>query len=121
LQEHDYEKFYENEIAMRKQFFYPPYSRLIRLTLKHKLKETVHDAAELLGNSLKKYFQNLVGPAAPVINRVRSMYLMEILIKLSKNAGHIQIQKKVISNYIDLLKADKRFRSVVVIPDVDPV
>ena len=121
LQEHDYEKFYENEIAMRKQFFYPPYSRLIRLTLKHKLKETVHDAAELLGNSLKKHFQNLAGPAAPVVNRVRSMYLMEILIKLAKDAGHIQDQKKVINNYINLLKADKRFRSVVVIPDVDPV
>jgi primosomal protein N' (replication factor Y) (superfamily II helicase) len=121
LQEHDYEKFYENEIAMRKQFFYPPYSRLIRLTLKHKLKETVYDAAEVLGNSLKKHFENLVGPAAPLINRVRSMYLMEILIKLSKDAGHIQDQKKVINNYINLLKADKRFRSVVIIPDVDPV
>ena len=121
LQEHDYEKFYENEIAMRKQFFYPPYSRLIRLTLKHKLKETVHDASELLGNSLKKHFQNLVGPAAPVVSRIRSMYLMEILIKLTKDAGHIQDQKKVINNYINLLKADKRFRSVVIIPDVDPV
>ena len=63
----------------------------------------------------------MVGPAAPVINRVRSMYLMEILIKLSKDAAHIQIQKKVISNCIDLLKAEKRFRSIVLIPDVDPV
>ncbi len=121
LQEHDFEKFYENEIGMRKQFFYPPYSRLIRLTLKHKIKETVQDAAEVLGNFLKKDFQHLVGPAAPVINRVRSMYLMEILIKLSKDAANIQIQKKVINNYIDLLKAEKRFRSVVLIPDVDPV
>ena len=121
LQEHDYEKFYENEIAMRKQFFYPPYSRLIRLTLKHKIKETVQDAAGVLGNLLKKDFENLVGPAAPVVNRVRSMYLMEILIKLSKDAAHIQVQKKVISNYIDLLKAEKRFRSIVLIPDVDPV
>lgn len=121
LQEHDYEKFYENEIAMRKQFFYPPYCRLIRLTLKHKIKETVHDAAEVLGNFLRKDFQHLIGPAAPVINRVRSMYLMEILIKLSKDAAHIQIQKKVINNYIDLLKAEKRFKSIVLIPDVDPV
>lgn len=121
LQEHDYEKFYENEIAMRKQFFYPPYCRLIRLIVKHKLKETAEDAAEILGNSLKKDFKNLAGPAAPVINRVRSMYLMEILIKLSKDATNIQNQKKVINNYINLLKADKRLRSVVIIADVDPV
>jgi len=121
LQEHDYEKFYENEIAMRRQFFYPPYSRLIRLTLKHKIKDTVQNAAEVLGNLLNKDFEHLIGPAAPVINRVRNMYLMEILIKLSKDAAHIQIQKKVISNCIDLLKAEKRFRSIVLIPDVDPV
>ena len=121
LQEHDYAKFYENEIAMRKQFFYPPFSRLIRLTLKHKIREIVYEAADRLGNSLKKDFQNLVGPAAPVINRVRNMYLMEILIKLSKDAMHIRNQKKVINNSIDLLKAEKKFRSVVIIPDVDPV
>ena len=121
LQEHDYQKFYDNEIAMRKQFFYPPFSRLIRLTLKHKIKEVVQDAANILGGSLQKDFQNLIGPAAPVINRVRSMYLMEILIKLSKDTAHIQAQKKVIANNIDLLKAEKRFRGVVIIADVDPV
>jgi hypothetical protein len=48
------------------------------------------------------------------------MYLMEILIKLQKDAAHLQVQKKVISNHIDLLKAGKKFRSVVTIADVDP-
>src|SRR4030095_9888674 len=47
VQEHDYPKFYENEIAMRRQFFYPPFSRLIRLTLKHKTKELVEEAAQM--------------------------------------------------------------------------
>lgn len=121
VQQHDYQKFYEFEIATRKQFFYPPFSRLIRLTLKHKIKEVVQEASEVLGDSLKKNFQYLVGPAAPVINRVRNMYIMEILIKLVKDARQIQQQKKVINNTIDLLKAEKRFRSVVVTPDVDPV
>ncbi len=121
VQQHDYQKFYDHEIATRKQFFYPPYSRLIRITLKHKLKDVVQEAADALGNSLRKDFANLAGPAAPVINRVRNMYLMEILIKLTKDAKQIQAQKKVISNTIDLLRSEKRFRSVVVIPDVDPV
>jgi primosomal protein N' (replication factor Y) len=121
LQEHDYQKFYENEIAMRSQFFYPPFSRLIRLTLKHKMKEVVNEAAGKLGQSLNNNFKNLAGPAEPVINRVRSLYLMEILIKMQKDAAHIKAQKKVIWNHIDLLKAEKRFRSVAVIIDVDPV
>jgi primosomal protein N' (replication factor Y) len=35
VQQHDYQKFYENEMEMRLLFFYPPYCRLIRLSLKH--------------------------------------------------------------------------------------
>ena len=120
VQQHDYLKFYEYEMEMRKQFFYPPFSRLIRITLKHALKEIVLEAADTLGDSLKKDFEHLVGPAAPVINRVRNMFLMEILIKLQQDAAYLQIQKKVIFNHINLLKAEKKFRSVVVIPDVDP-
>ncbi len=49
------------------------------------------------------------------------MYLMEILIKLQKDSVQLQGQKKVIRNHMDLLKAEKKFRSVVVIPDVDPL
>lgn len=120
VQQHDYLKFYEYEMAMRKQFFYPPFSRLIRITLKHKLKETALEAADVLGDLLKRDFEYLVGPAAPVINRVRNMFLMEILIKLQQDAAHLQIQKKVIVNNIDLLKAQKKFRSVITIADVDP-
>src|SRR6185312_13122550 len=120
VQEHDYEKFYEYEIAMRKQFFYPPFSRLIGITLKHKLKEVVTDAADTLANFLEKDFKQLVGPAVPVVNRIRNMYLMEILIKLPKDAARLQIQKKVINNYIDLLKSEKKIRSVIVVADVDP-
>jgi primosomal protein N' (replication factor Y) (superfamily II helicase) len=120
VQQHDYGSFYENEIAMRRQFFYPPYSRLIRLTLKHKTKEVVQEAADVLAALLQKDFRDLVGPAAPVVNRIRSLYLMEILLKLHKDAAHLQAQKKVIDNNINLLKADKKFRSVTVIADVDP-
>jgi primosomal protein N' (replication factor Y) len=120
VQQHDYLKFYEYEMAMRKQFFYPPFSRLIRITLKHSVKEIVMEAADILAGSLKTDFLHLAGPAAPVINRVRNMFLMEILIKLQQDATYLQAQKKVIANHINLLKAQKKFRSVVTISDVDP-
>ncbi len=59
VQQHDYKKFYEHEIAERKQFFYPPFSRLIRLTLKHKIKEVVQDAADELLQFFKKRFSSI--------------------------------------------------------------
>lgn len=120
VQEHDYKRFYENELAERKQFYYPPFSHLIRLTLKHRDKNIVQEAAYLFGDMLDKSFEHIVGPASPVINRIRSLYLMEILIKQPKDAVHIRAQKKVIHNCIDLLKAEKKYKSVIVLPDVDP-
>jgi primosomal protein N' (replication factor Y) (superfamily II helicase) len=121
VQAHDYIKFYNSEIMMRKQFFYPPYSRLIKLTVKHKIKEVAHEAAERLGKGLQNDFEYLVGPAEPLIGRIRNLFLMELLIKLHKDSVQIFNQKKVIMNAINLVKAEKPFRSVTIIPDVDPL
>jgi primosomal protein N' (replication factor Y) (superfamily II helicase) len=120
VQQHDYKKLYENEIVNRKEFFYPPYSRIVLLTLKHKDKTVVANAADklaaLLRQDLKDY---VVGPAAPVINRIRNQYLMEILIKLPKEYGMSMTYKKVIRNHINLLSGEKMYKSVHVVADVD--
>ncbi|MEO6683360.1 MAG: primosomal protein N' [Ginsengibacter sp.] len=120
VQQHDFLNFYENEMEMRKQFYYPPFSRLIRLTLKHGKNEVVMEAADILNRYLRQNFDNITGPVAPIINRIRNTYLMEILLKLQQDSSQLKAQKKVILNHIDLLKSDKKFRSVVVTIDVDP-
>ena len=77
------------------------------------------EAAESLAGSLKRDISDYVtGPAAPVINRIRSLYLMEILLKLPKDTM-LQNYKKVILNNFNLLHAEKKFRSVQLIADVD--
>jgi primosomal protein N' (replication factor Y) len=60
------------------------------------------------------------GPAAPVISRIRNMYLLEILLKLKQDAVQLSNQKRIILNDIDLMKANKNLRSVIVVCDVDP-
>jgi primosomal protein N' (replication factor Y) (superfamily II helicase) len=122
VQQHDFKRFYDFEIENRKRFFYPPFSRVIKIILKHKMKEVVSEAADRLGDALKKDMNDFViGPAAPVVNRIRSLYLMEILIKLPKDANMLRQYKKVIANHFNLLHAEKKFRSVVLIADVDPM
>lgn len=120
VKDHNYQLFYENEITFRKQFYYPPFSRIIRIILKHKLKNVVHDAAEELAVLLHKYFGHITGPAEPVIGRIRNQYLMDIMLKVAPDRKKLEIQKEAIKNCILLLKARKDFRSVVVVPDVDP-
>lgn len=120
VQQHDYKGFYEYEMEMRRQFFYPPFSRLIRITLKHSQREIVEAAADYLSASLDRDFKELVGPAAPVINRVRNRYLMEIMLKLNQDAGKLKTQKEILKNHINMLRANDRFKSVVVVNEVDP-
>ncbi len=122
VQQHDYKKFYELEIASRKEFFYPPFSRMILLTLKHSDKETVFEGANKLAISLRQDFKDfVVGPAVPVIGRLRNQYLMEIMLKLPKEQGASVHYKKVILNHINLLRTEKKFKSIHIIADIDPV
>lgn len=120
VSQHDFNRFYDYEMAERRQFFYPPFSRLIRITLKHTRKEMVAKAAEVLSRSLKQDFVQLLGPASPVVDRIRNMYLKEILLKLDKSSVQLQAQKSVLANHINLLKAQSNYKGVVVVIDVDP-
>ena len=122
VQQHDYKLFFKNEIEERKRFLYPPFSRIILLTFRHKMKEVVHAAAFRFAEALKKNFgQYLVGPAEPVVNRVRNQFLMELLIKLPKDSSLITACKAAVHEQIGILHSEKKFRSVVMVPDVDAI
>jgi primosomal protein N' (replication factor Y) len=113
---------YDYEIDGRQRFAYPPFTRIILLTFRHKFKEVAAGAAQHFAVAMKKDFGKfLVGPAEPVVNRIRNQYLMEILLKLPKETAVINACKKVIQEQTAALHNDKKFRSVVVIPDVDVI
>jgi primosomal protein N' (replication factor Y) (superfamily II helicase) len=120
IKEHDYRTFFEQEIQARKRFFYPPFSRIILLTFKHKMKDVVDDAAAFFANTMKPAFgQYIVGPAEPVVNRIRNQFLMELLFKLPKDTATVKACKHMILEKVADMHSEKKFRSVVVIPDVD--
>jgi len=122
VKDHDYKKLYTEEIEKRKQFFYPPFSRLIHVTFKHKIKEVVEKASHFFADGLKaKYGQYLVGPAEPVINRIRNQHLMELLIKLPRDSKMIANCKKDMLEQVALLHQHKSFKSVTVVNNVDVV
>jgi primosomal protein N' (replication factor Y) (superfamily II helicase) len=122
VQAHDYKVFFQHEIAARQQFFYPPFSRLIQVTFRHRDKEVVQSAAHFFANNLKSDFGKfLVGPAEPVIARIRNQFLMELMLKLPKDGQTISFAKHVIQQQTAILHNHPKFRSVVIIPDVDAI
>ena len=122
VKEHDFKKLYDEEIEKRKQFFYPPFSRLIHVTFRHKIKEVVEKAARYFADALKvKYGQYLVGPAEPVINRIRNQHLMELLAKLPRDTKTIAQCKKDMLEQMAILHQHTSFKSVTVVNNVDVV
>ena len=119
---HDYKALYDFEIQTRQHYHYPPFTRLMHLTFKHKENHIAEEAANILVMGIKKDFeQYITGPAQPVVNRIRNQYLWDVLIKLPKNAELINQCKMQIEQQTAILKFNKRYRSASIIVDVDPV
>jgi primosomal protein N' (replication factor Y) len=119
---HDYTGMYAEEIEKRKQFFYPPYSRIIMLHFRHKDRDVVTEAAHLFAQKMTPaYGAYLVGPAEPTVNRVRNQYLMELMLKLPRDSATIARCKEDIRKHCAALHFEARFRKVQIIPDVDAV
>lgn len=117
---HDYISFYEQELAERKRFMYPPFSRLLKLTFKHRKRDTVQLFADEFIEYLKAFRQiDIIGPAEPPVSRIRNQYIQEALIKLPKGTEEIRrIQHAVWAAY-GRVSQKKDFKSVLFIPDMD--
>ena len=117
----DYKGMYENQINDRKRFKYPPFYRLIHLTIKHTDNLTAIKASESLATMLRKSFAaRILGPETPPIGRLKNFYLRSIYIKLEKGINLIASKEHIIS-CIRLLNEQADFKSVRVVVDVDPV
>ncbi|HSU28843.1 MAG TPA: primosomal protein N', partial [Chitinophagaceae bacterium] len=120
IRQHDYPKMFSEEIEKRKQFFYPPFSRIIHLAFRHKMKDIVERAAYEFAKAIShKYEHSMVGPAEPVVNRIRNQYIMELLIKLPRDTKIIAQCKKDLLEQSAILHQERSYRSVTIIFDVD--
>jgi primosomal protein N' (replication factor Y) (superfamily II helicase) len=119
----DYEGFYENEIAERKKFHYPPFTRIIKVVLKHKEQEKVMQASAQLADILRIEFgeEMILGPQAPLVERVRNLFLQDIILKIPVNTGKLREIKQFIRREMDKIATDKAFKSIRIYADVDPV
>lgn len=118
---HDYMGLYLYQINERKTFRYPPFFRLISLTLKHRDSQILRMASNEIAKGLReKLGENVLGPESPPINRIQGLYLMNILIKINRDQAATRV-KGLISYYINGIKQKKEFGHLLIVPDVDPM
>jgi primosomal protein N' (replication factor Y) len=119
--ENDYFSMYTNQLAERKEYIYPPYYRLINICLKHKNQKVVNQAASVLATSLRKVFGiRIFGPQAPVINRIQTFHIVNILLKIEKKSSPAKA-KWILNQHANHLKSMDQFKSIQINFDVDPM
>ncbi len=118
---HDYVRFYEEQMPIRRQFNYPPYSRLVMIKLKDVDNMRLSKAACELADVFRQVFrENLLGPEYPVVSRVKNQYIKQMIIKINKDLN-INKVKEFIRNTIEDFKHNTEFKPVKIHVDVDPI
>lgn len=116
----DYEQLYEDQLAERQVFRYPPFYRLIYVYLKHRKEDVLEQAAEIAATLLRTGLGNRVlGPDKPPIARIQTLFIKKIMIKVELTASMTKV-RDYLKGVQRTLSEDARFRSLIVYYDVDP-
>ena len=117
----DHSKLVEHELIERKNFGYPPYVRLIRITLRHSDEKRVKAGADVLASRLRQRFGDRVaGPDTPSMARINDLFRLDILLKFERELS-MSSYREVLSEDIEEFTLDSRFKRLRVKVDVDPV
>ena len=120
VRQHDYEALYRQQIAERETFRYPPFYRLIRLTLKHHNGALTHSAAIQLQTYLTRIFSNRVsGVIIPSVERVQAYTLRELTLRIEQGANLTEAKRRL-QEAIDYIVSIPSNKSIKIIADVDP-
>jgi primosomal protein N' (replication factor Y) len=115
----DYQTMFKQELLERKNFNYPPFTKIIQLTLKHRDQNHLEGSAALLANGLKEVFgSRVIGPEYPLVKRVQNFYIKTIRLKMEREYSQKQVKEKI-KLIIDQYYADPMNKSVKISIDVD--
>jgi primosomal protein N' (replication factor Y) len=117
---HDYVNMFKMQSEERKTFNYPPFCRLVKISIKHKDRVQLNHYSDILGQELKEIFgKRVLGPESPVISQVQLWYIKTILIKIEKEKPPARA-KQLIIEAIDRLEKEKGASTLKIAIDVDP-
>lgn len=117
---HDYKSMFHVQAEDRMTFNYPPFCRMIKISIKHHDRAQLNYFSDLLGNELKASFgKRILGPESPLISQVQSWYIKTILIKIEKDKSSVRA-RQLISEIIERIEKEKGASSLRIAVDVDP-
>ncbi len=117
----NFEAMFSTQLQERKQFLYPPFSRLVQIILKQKDSAPLTISATYLANKLRDHFGDKVfGPEFTLIPRIQNMFQQQILIKIPRNVSLPEWKEKL-AGEIGKFRQHSDHKTVQVTIDVDPM
>ena len=117
----DYLGMYNDQLSERLQFHYPPFYHLIYLYMKHSNDKTVDTAAIEVSSWLRQWFGDRVkGPVKPEVGKVKTLNIRMVVLKLENGIDMAKV-RLYLKRAREAILADKRYSTLTVYYDVDPV
>ncbi len=117
---HDYESMFRMQAEERITFNYPPFCRMVKITVKHKDRVQLNHFTDMLGRDVRMIFgKRVLGPESPVISQVQLWYIKTILIKIEREKPPAKA-KQLIIEAIERIGKEKGASSLRIAIDVDP-
>ncbi len=118
--DNDYDTMARTLLQEREEFFYPPYSRITMITLKHRDIGRLNQGASALALLLRERFGARVkGPVPPPVDRLHGEWIVGFMLKVESGASSKKA-RDIIRFIIAKWQEIKEFRSIRVICNVDP-
>ena len=115
----DYESMYKEQVLEREIYKYPPFYKLIKLTLKHRDYEKLKEGSMWLYQVMQQSLpMPVLGPEEPGISRIRNEYIRTIMVKITA-ATSIVTTKKTLQKILNSFEAVSVYRSIRVTVNVD--
>ena len=115
----NYISMYKEQLYDRQIYHYPPYYKLIKLTLKHRDFDKLKEGSMWLYQVMKQNFTiPILGPEEPPISRIRNEYIRTIMVKIPTNQS-LQGTKKTIQKILNSFDVVPQYRAIKVVVNVD--
>jgi primosomal protein N' (replication factor Y) len=116
----DFRSFYESQIEERRIFNYPPFHRLITVSLRHRDFSIVGEMARIVAKDMAEIpDMYILGPQPPPVGKIKNWHIQKILIKVPRK-GHLSTWKQRIRIILIHYNLQSKFKSVQFFLDVDP-
>jgi primosomal protein N' (replication factor Y) len=109
------------QLAERHQFFYPPYCRLVAVSMKHRNGELLAGAADMFARMGQEVFGGaLLGPQPPMIDKIMNENILGFLLKVGRDKSFAAAKARL-REIETAVHAVERYKYVKIIFIVDPI